>query len=577
MNDGHADLRVTQLIDENEQLRTALESVLEENTRLATEHDRLQRRTKLLSEELHVARAAPIALASHELLNDTDELHHTEEELRAAFEELQVLTEELEVANSSLQHNNEQLDARIEERSRQIGEISSALRNAEASLSTVGDLVPDLLWRTDPDGSAVWFNRRWFDFTADAPHEPLGSGWLEAVHPADRGPARAAWQMAVNGSASYHREVRIRSAVGDFRWFLVRAEPIYDQQDRLASWYAAATDIHVHRSAMEALQRSELRFRTLIEGIPQLVWRAIDGGKWTWASPQWIDYTGQAEEQARVMGWLRAFHPDDQPAARAAWERAPDLGYLEIEGRLFHASEGRYRHFKTRALPVTDDSGRIVEWLGTCTDVDDMLQLQQQQSVLVAELQHRTRNLMAVVRSIMARTLKESGSLDDFTAAIDPRLKALARVQSLLSRRESATRVTFDALLRDELSAHVDLDASGAGAQVTMSGPPDIALRSGLVQTLALALHELATNAVRHGALAHPHGRLAISWQLTEPAEGDHRLLIDWRESGVPDVEGERCSGDGYGRELIERALPYQLGAATSYKRKRRFGPTLRA
>lgn len=556
------------LLDENEQLRTALESAIEENARLTVERDRLERRTTVLTEELRVARVTALQrMPDDEAAEETARQTHTEEELRVAFEELQVLTEELEIANSSLQQSNEQLDARIEERSRQISEISVALRSAETSLRTVADLVPDLVWRTDPRGNAIWFNRRWFDYTGDAPAEPLGHGWLDAVHPADRAMARSAWRLAVSGSAPYQRQQRLRDAKGNFRWFLIRAEPIHDERGRLASWYASGTDIHDQRRAMEALQQSELRFRTLVEGIPQLVWRAIDGGKWTWSSPQWSDYTGQADEQARVNGWLRAFHPDDRAAAQAAWERAAATGQFDVEGRIFHAAEGRYRHFRTRALPVRDDGGRIVEWLGTSTDVDDMLQLQLRQAVLVAELQHRTRNLMAVVRSIMTRTIKESTDLDEFADCIDHRLKALARVQSLLSGREAGARVTFDSLLRDELMAHVELDAAGSGRQVTIRGPEGVPLRSRLVQTLALALHELATNAVRHGALAHPDGQLDVSWRLTPPDGGEQHLLIEWREHTGHDGAGTAIpGGGGYGRELIERALPYQLGARTSYE-----------
>jgi two-component system CheB/CheR fusion protein len=217
-------------------------------------------------------------------------------------------------------------------------------------------------------------------------------------------------------------------------------------------------------------------------------------------------------------------------------------------------------------LPVRDEAGSIIEWLGTSTDVDDLLRLQQHQSVLVAELQHRTRNLMTVVQAITLRTLKSSDNLEIFRECIGHRLDALARVQSLLSRREGA-RVAFDILLREELSAHVELDAEGKGQQVTLDGPAGVGIRSALVQTLALALHELATNALKYGALATPSGHLVVAWHVTEGANGERRLSVDWRESGVENLPARDApsKGGGFGRELIERALPYQLGARTSY------------
>jgi two-component sensor histidine kinase len=298
----------------------------------------------------------------------------------------------------------------------------------------------------------------------------------------------------------------------------------------------------------------------------QLVWRSADHGEWTWSSPQWSAYTGQMPEQSASLGWLEAIHPDDRDKVRLAWAAAHLAGVLEFEARIRNGETGRYRYFQTRAAPVRAPDGRILEWLGTSTDMDDLLRLQEQQSVLVGELQHRTRNLMAVVQAIMLRTIKTSDTLDDFRICIEERLGALARVQGLLSRRNPGNRVPFDVLLREELSAHVELDATGNGDQVTMQGPPGIPLRSSLIQTLALALHELATNAVKYGALAVPSGHLAVRWTVENDGDRD-RLVVDWRETGVqhmPTADAP-ARGDGYGRELIEKALPYQLDARTAY------------
>ncbi|ONF97022.1 sensor histidine kinase [Sphingomonas jeddahensis] len=557
------------LLDENEQLRASLESALEENAGLAEERDRLRQRMSDLSQELRLTQSAVSQQAERTgwLEPAYAQRGQTEEELRVAFEELQVLTEELEVANTDLHQTNRELDTRVEQRTRQLKEINEALQTTGASLRAVADLVPELLWRTDARGKADWFNQRWTDYTGEFLEQSLGLGWLEALHPRDKDVARTAWSIAIGSGKPFQHEFRIRDAAGEYRWFLVRAEPL-TENGRILRWFAAGTDIHGQRMTMEALQRSELRFRTLIEGIPQLVWRAVGGGQWTWSSPQWSAYTGQDETEARGLGWLDAFHPDDRAAATEAWERAQDSGRLDIEGRIFHAPEERYRHFRTRALRVRDEPGRAMEWLGTSTDVDDILQLQEAQSVLVAELQHRTRNLMAVVQAVTTRTLRGAASLEQFAACIDDRFSALARVQSLLSRRETGTRVPFDLLLRDELSAHVELDAAAESGKVTLEGPPRVPLRSATIQTFALALHELATNAVKYGALASADGRLRVRWGVRRDEPSEPRLWVDWRESGVSDMPGSDtpARGGGYGRELIERALPYQLGARTSYR-----------
>ena len=554
------------LLDEVEQLRTSLESALEENAALVEDRDRLLLRVSGLARELQNSAPLPEPKpAAEELL--AARASQTDEELRVAFEELQVLTEELEVANTTLQQTNQELDARVEERTRQIRQANAALRATEASFRTVADLVPDILWRSDRGGTATWFNQRWFELTGQAPEEPLGLGWLGPVHPDDRDQSRALWLAAVKSGGRYEREHRIRDGQGQYRWFLVRAAPLRDDGGRISLWFAAGTDIHDHRVAMEALRQSEVRFRTLVEGMPQLVWRATGQGAWTWSSPQWCAYTGQTEDRSLGMGWLEAIHPDDRDAANAAWAAAEAEGVLEIKARVYHADEGRHRHFRTRALPLRDEDGVIAEWLGTSTDVDDLLQLQKQQEVLVDELQHRTRNLMAVVQSVTMRTLSGVSTLEEFRKCIDDRLQALARVQGLLSRRVAGLRVPFDQLLREEFSAHFAVDEQGGSSQVTLAGPSGIALRSAMVQTLALALHELTTNALKYGALAIPDGHLRVEWAVKTDDRKGRLLSVDWRETGVSDMPALAAQprGGGYGRELIERALPYQLGARTSY------------
>lgn len=197
-------------------------------------------------------------------------------------------------------------------------------------------------------------------------------------------------------------------------------------------------------------------------------------------------------------------------------------------------------------------------------DVEGLRALQSRQKVLVAELQHRTRNLMAVVRSISEQTVKGSTSLADFRLKFRDRMDALARVQGLLSRLRDGERITFDELIREELSALGALDAQAG--RVTLEGPAEVALRSSIVQTFAMALHELATNAAKYGALNQPQGRLSVRWRLEAGEDGAPWLQVDWRESGVVmPPPGAAPRGGGQGRELIEHALPYQLGAKTSF------------
>jgi two-component sensor histidine kinase len=184
--------------------------------------------------------------------------------------------------------------------------------------------------------------------------------------------------------------------------------------------------------------------------------------------------------------------------------------------------------------------------------------------VLVAELQHRTRNLLAIVRILAQNAIRESSSLEDFQAKFLPRLGAIARVQGLLSRPLGEGRVTLDALLRAELAAHSAFD--DGGARVMLEGPDNTCLQSNAVQILGLALHELATNAIKYGALSQPAGRLAVHWWVESVGENDQHLWIDWREGGVAICQETATPRTGSGRNLIEHALPYQLGVKTTFE-----------
>ena len=183
-------------------------------------------------------------------------------------------------------------------------------------------------------------------------------------------------------------------------------------------------------------------------------------------------------------------------------------------------------------------------------------------AVVVAELQHRTRNLISVVGTIADNTLRTSNTFDDFKVRYHDRLDVLGRVQGLLFRKNDGGRVTFDELIETELSAQSIL--VGVGGPVTLDGPKDIPLLSGTVQTFAMVLHELVTNAVKYGALKQPNGHLTIRWRQEASAEsGKPCLHLDWKESGVEMPPFPQHTGQG--RELIEKALPYQFDAQTTF------------
>lgn len=310
-------------------------------------------------------------------------------------------------------------------------------------------------------------------------------------------------------------------------------------------------DLTERRAAERRVRESEALFRLLATNVPQLVFRTTATGDRTWASPQWIAYTGYPLETSKGFSWIDAIHPQDRHKTIAAWAEARETGGYYAEHRIRRADDGEYRWHQTRARPVTDEG----DWVGTSTDVHGMHELQECQKILLAELQHRTRSLLAVVQSIARQTMRTSGSTGEFVAEFESRLRALSRVQILLAQGS----IDLHDLIEVELKAHGDGEVKPG--KVSIRGPRAL-LPTASAQVLALAIHELATNALKHGALGQSSGKLDIAWHIEEAPE--RRVILDWRETGVVMAGGAGApSRKGYGRELIERALPYQLKAET--------------
>jgi PAS domain S-box-containing protein len=319
--------------------------------------------------------------------------------------------------------------------------------------------------------------------------------------------------------------------------------------------------------ASQALRSSEERYRAVVESTRDYAIFTTDrAGRIT----DW--YPGAAA----VFGWSREEilgRPSD--VLFLAEDRAAEAPRLELETAAAQgvASDVRWHLHKNGSRVFIE--GKVVPVIGAeggqgflkiGQDVTErrraeraLRQSERHLQVLVRELQHRTRNLLAVVRALFESTARDAQSPEAFRQRFVQRLSALSRAQALLAPLKEDENLLFEDLLRGELEAH----GADASADVTLDGPAGIHLESRQVQILALVLHELATNAVKHGALASAAGRLAVRWRLAR-TNGREDLEIEWRERGVEVPATAALSG--YGRELIERALPYQLDAGTHYE-----------
>ncbi|MEB1550717.1 CheR family methyltransferase [Xanthomonas campestris pv. campestris] len=490
-----------------------------------------------------------------------EELESTNEELKSSNEEYQSLNEELQSANEELETSKEELQSVNEEVTTVNGELAHRVQELAHANSDLKNLLESTQIATvflDNELRVTNFTPAVTDIVplveSDI-HRPISHIKMRVAYEELQDDVR----RVIRTLAVLDREVENPTTRARY---MVRVLPYRTVDNFIGGAVITFMDVTPLTRAEDALRGSEQRLRTLMEGIPQLVWRSLDGGRWTWSSPQWSAYTGQTDQESRELGWLEAVHPDDRELTMDAWRDCPASGGLDVEHRLYNAAERGYRWFHTRSAPVRNDDGHVLEWLGTSTESDNLRRLQEEQRVLVTELQHRTRNLITVVQSVATQTMQSSGTMDEFAGKFEDRLAALSRVQGLLSQAENAP-ATIGALLRMELDA---LGAEPDQRRIILDGP-DVALRKSTVQTLALALHELATNARKYGALAVDTGTLTIRWRVETSENAPARLVLSWVEEGASlQQRSVRADAGGFGRRLIEKALPYSHGAQTRYE-----------
>jgi PAS domain S-box-containing protein len=202
--------------------------------------------------------------------------------------------------------------------------------------------------------------------------------------------------------------------------------------------------------------------------------------------------------------------------------------------------------------PMRDPDGRITRWISAQRDVTERHAAEERQTLLVRELHHRVRNTLATVQAVLSASARSSGDLDEFQRTFTARIASLAKTHTLLTE-DHAQVVPFEGLLRAELQTHDDPRPS----RVVLTGP-EVLLPSELAVPIGMAAHELTANALGHGALKDPAGRLEVTWSLDEGPSGPV-LHWTWNEHDGPPVA--LPTREGFGQQLLNGVLAYRIGA----------------
>ena len=314
------------------------------------------------------------------------------------------------------------------------------------------------------------------------------------------------------------------------------------------------TELH---GAREEARRKDDHLRRVLDALPAAVYTTDAAGRITYYNRAAVDLAGREPEIGKDE-WCVTFRlltPDgkqlpheDCPMAVALKEGRPVRGVEAVAQR----PDGTLVPFLPFPTPIGDENGELVGAVNMLVDITDRKRAEDHQALLIRELHHRVKNMLATVQAIMGSTARASTTMEGFQAAFTGRIASLAKTHSALSDNASQN-VGFRDLLCNELDPFDD----ATGTRVLLEGP-HVELDSSVAIPLGMAVHELTTNAVKHGALSVLGGSVAIRWGIADDA-GRPVLAFEWAERNGPEVTAP--TRRGFGSQLLERVLTHQIGA----------------
>ncbi|WP_431469956.1 PAS domain-containing sensor histidine kinase [Sphingosinithalassobacter sp. LHW66-3] len=430
-----------------------------------------------------------------------------------------------------------------------------ALRKSEESIRLAVECAGMATWELDlASMSGVWSANR-FDLLGLERH-PAGEGsvddWLARVHPDDREAVRAAAFGCFDDSSPFTIEYRIhRADTGEERWLQSHGSCIEQGEERARRFVGVSFDVTTRKRAEQELRASEARFRTIFEQANDYLITCDLDHRITSVNPALLAALGYAEDQL-VGRSIGDFMDADQFAqSREMLRRKLIEGGTTRHTIRVRSSDGRELVWEVNSqLTFDEEDGTITGLHAIARDVTEAKRFEAHQRLLIDELNHRVKNTLAIVQGIAQQTFRIEEDMAAARAAFEGRLAALSEAHNLLTR-EHWSPVSMARIISDAVAPH------GGGEGRFLLDGPDLALAPKTAISLALAVHELATNAVKHGALSVAEGAVTIRW-----SRDTDRLLLEWTERGGPPVRHPERRG--FGTRMIERGLAAELGGSVT-------------
>jgi PAS domain S-box-containing protein len=420
------------------------------------------------------------------------------------------------------------------------------LRSSEERFRLMSEHAPVMIWISDAEGRCLGLNAMLRTFWGVPENAVEGFDWKTMIHPDDAADVLARIGEAAAKRASVVLKGRYRSVLGQTRVLQTNARPNISKGVFLGM-IGVNVDVTEREESEAAMRASEERFRMAVEAAPSGM-VMIDGkGRIVLANAQAERLFGYVRDEI-VGKRFEALVPEGLSAAPAVDPVAQPVG-AGHESRAIR-KDGNTVPVEIGLSPIEMSDGRMT--LASIVDISYRKQAESQRELLLAELNHRVKNTLAVVQSIAHQTFKSREASEDARAAFDGRLLALAMAHNLL------TQANWQGASLEEIAADA-LEVRGANRErVSLKGPA-VSLQPKEALAIAMALHELCTNAVKYGALSNESGRVAVEW---EKSAKPGSLRLEWREHGGPPVTPP--TRRGFGSRLVERTVTQDLDGEIS-------------
>jgi len=422
-----------------------------------------------------------------------------------------------------------------------------ALQASEAMVRNVLNSMGDAFLVLDREFRVTLVNSEAARISGKTPEEmvkrPFWELWPDVVGSPFEAMLREVMRDKLPGLLEYHCATATRAL-----WLDISA---YPTSDGVAMFYR---DISTRKEAEDQLRRSESRLETALRagklGVFEVTYRPQMHYYWD-STVRQIWGIGPEDEVTDAVYW-DSLHPDDKPRIIAVGEEimaraAPRR--IDSQYRIIRWSDGAVRWVNV-ALDIICDAQGPYKMIGTIQDITERKAAEEHAQLLMREINHRSKNLLAVVQAI-AQQMAKTSDIETFPQRFAERLAGLASSQDLLVRNYWKG-VPLRELVASQLSHYQHL----IGGRILLQGP-EVRIAPGAAQNLGMALHELGTNAAKYGALSGDRGEVVIAWQLAPGAEGERDFVLSWTERNGPPVTPP--THKGLGSFIVTRLFKHAL------------------